>query len=101
MRAKKFKLTPFPTVLKLKFADEELEDGALGITSMSGSTIEVVICTCDEERLLSTIIHESVHVVQFTQQYIEGELDLETEAYMVSRVACWMAEQYKAARVGI
>ena len=63
MRAKKFKLTPFPTVLRLKFADEELEDGTLGITSMSGSTIEVVICTCDEEKLLSTIIHESVHVV--------------------------------------
>ena len=95
MRAKTLKLQPFPVEVKLKFTEDTLPGNAVGLTEAEGSTIKVTILSKLADQFLSTAVHEAVHVVQFIQQYIECELDMETEAYMVSKVACWIVNQRK------
>lgn len=78
MRAKTLKIAPFPTILKLKFTKQPPAEDVVGLTSLLGSTISIVICTEEEDKVIPAIIHESVHAMQFTQHYIEGSLDDET-----------------------
>lgn len=72
MRFKKMSLAPFPVVLKLKFTSEELPGNAVGLTTMDGSTVFIVISVANEDKVLPTAVHEAVHAVQFTEDYIEG-----------------------------
>lgn len=66
MRAKTFKVAPFPTTLKLKFTKEPPAEDAVGLTSLTGSVITIAICISDQSKVVPTIVHEAVHAMQFT-----------------------------------
>lgn len=40
--------------------------------------------------LESVAVHEAVHVAQFLEKFIENDLDMESEAYLVQRVFEWV-----------
>ena len=79
---KKLKLDPFPLELEVNFVSE-LEDSMIGQTSALGSSIEIKRAMDDEENLVPAAVHEAVHAMQFTEQYVGGKFDSETQAYMV------------------
>ena len=90
----KMKLDPFPVLLKLKFMHGLIDENALGTTDIDNGDVLVKVSIDDNDKVAPTIIHESVHVVQFLQQLINTQFDIETQAYMVERVACWAIDKY-------
>lgn len=59
----KMKLDPFPALLKLKFMNGLIDENALGTTDIENDIVVVKVCTADKDKVVPTIIHESVHVV--------------------------------------
>ncbi len=94
MMSYKLKLDPFPVMMKLQFKDSLIDENALGTTDIENDVVTVKVCIADKDKVVPTIIHESVHVMQFLQQFIDSIFDIETQAYMVERIACWSIERY-------
>lgn len=40
--------------------------------------------------MLEAAVHESVHVMQYVQEVIEGQLDAETQAYLTAKAASFI-----------
>lgn len=94
MMSYKMKLDPFPVTLKLKFTSTLIDENALGTTDIDNDIVVVKVCIAEKDKVVPTIIHESVHVIQFLQQFLDTQLDIETQAYMAERVACWAIDRY-------
>ena len=63
MMSYKMKLDPFPVMLKLKFTNTLIDENALGTTDIDNDIVVVKVCIADKDKVVSTIIHESVHVI--------------------------------------
>lgn len=63
MMSYKMKLDPFPVILKLKFTSTLIDENALGTTDIENDIVVVKVCTADQDKVVPTIIHESVHVI--------------------------------------
>lgn len=62
---------------------------------MEGGSITITVYVDNDEQVLDTVVHEAVHAVQFTENFISGKLDDETTAYLVSKLVSWMMQKYK------
>lgn len=96
MKTSKLELHPYPAWLVLRLTDKEGDPRDLGITEDLGDgcfrmTLRPALLEAGSDPSLeSVVVHEAVHVVQFLEKYIESELDMESEAYMVQRVFDWV-----------
>ena len=72
-------LYPFPCTLKLKLV-KSLSDDVGGLVEYDKGNITMKLKIEDWE---SYFIHESMHVVQAVEKYIENKLDDESEAYLL------------------
>lgn len=97
-------LHPYPARLELRVTDkggdprdlgeaEDLGDGRFRMTLRP-----MLLEKGSYPSLESVAVHEAVHVVQFLQKYIESDLDMESEAYMVQRIFDWVAEKCRRGR---
>lgn len=57
---------------------EDLGDGRFRMTLRTG-----LLEAGSDPSLESVVVHEAVHVAQFLEKFIENELDMESEAYLV------------------
>lgn len=78
----KIKLNPFPLTLEVKLTDS-LPSDVGGKVETFGSRVVMFLNRKDWEIFY---IHESIHVVQAIEEYIECQLDDETEAYMLAYI---------------
>lgn len=78
---KKIKIPLFPIALYLQISDE-MQSMLLGQTrycqELGRIDVELPITTS-----LDTIVHESVHVVQYIAKHIDTTFDDETQAYLI------------------
>ena len=73
------KLNPYPCILTLKLV-KSLSDDVGGIVEYDKGYITMKLKLEDCEKYY---IHESMHVIQAIEKYIEQKLDDESEAYML------------------
>lgn len=96
MKTAKLELQPYPARLELRVTDKCGSPYDMGLTEDLGGgrfrmTLRPALLEAGSDPSLeSVVVHEAVHVVQFLQKYIESELDMESEAYMVQRVFDWV-----------
>ena len=79
-----FQLYQYPVFLTVNFV-KELSCG--GQTYLSDNEQDIIvdinIDDYDREDLIDMIIHESVHIEQLVEQFIENRLDNESAAYFI------------------
>ena len=82
-----------------KYNEFPVDGSAITIATDGENGLEIVVAIGEQEtdeRAISIIIHESVHVWQFTKNAIrEKHPGIETEAYATQYYATWMIAQYK------
>ena len=72
-------LKPYPCTLKLKLV-ESLPENVGGLVENNEGYITMKLKLDDWEKYY---IHESCHVIQAVEKYIENKLDDESEAYLL------------------
>ena len=83
-----FQLYQYPVFLTVNFV-KELSCGGQTYLAENEQDIIVDINLDDyaREDLIDMIIHESVHIEQLVEQFIENRLDNESAAYFIQRTA--------------
>ena len=83
-----FQLYQYPVYLTVNFV-KELNCG--GQTYLAENEQDIIVDInlddYDREDLVDMIIHESVHIEQLVEQFIENRLDNESAAYFIQRTA--------------
>lgn len=96
MKTSKLELQPYPAWLVLRVTDKGGDPRDLGLAEDLGEGVfrmtvrPALLEAGSDPSLESVVVHEAVHVVQFLEKYIESELDMESEAYLVQRVFDWV-----------
>ena len=96
MKTARLELHPYPAVLELKVTDKSGDPRDLGLAEDLGDgrfrmTIRPALLEPGSDPSLeSVVVHEAVHVAQFLEKYIENDLDMESQAYLVQRVFDWV-----------
>lgn len=96
MKTSKLELQPYPAWLELRVTDKGGDPRDLGMTEDLGDgrfrmTLRTALLEDGSDPSLESVaVHEAVHVAQFLEKFIENELDMESEAYMVQRVFDWV-----------
>ena len=72
-------LSPYPCTLKLKLV-KSLPENVEGLVENNEGYITMKLKLDDYDKYF---IHESMHVVQAVEKYIENKLDSESEAYLL------------------
>lgn len=96
MKTSKLELYPYPAWLELRVTDKVGNPRDLGMTEDLGDgrfrmTLRPALLEDGSDPSLESVaVHEAVHVAQFLEKFIENELDMESEAYLVQRVFDWV-----------
>ena len=81
-------LEPYPLTLRVKTTMKPMGDVVASTILMSdGEIITKFDLNRSKSELHSAAIHESVHVCQFVQDFVQTKFDIETEAYFIEEVA--------------
>ena len=83
------KLTPYPCTLTLKLV-KNLPENVGGLVQYDKGNITMKLNIEDWEKYY---IHESCHVVQAVEKYIEQQLGDEEEAYLMQHITTQISEQ--------
>ena len=81
-------LYPFPCILKLKLV-KSLPEDVCGLVEYDKGNITMKLKIEDWEKYY---IHESCHVVQAVEKYIEQQLGDEEEAYLMQHITTQISE---------
>lgn len=79
---RKVSLKPYPCTLHLCIKDE-LDGNAGGMTWSDGSNIYVEY---ERDSYPLFVVHESMHVLQELEEYIDCQLDKESQAYLLQYI---------------
>lgn len=79
----KLKIDPYPITLYVKLSDKLPFEVGGKVESINSQIIMVL----DRKNWENYYLHETIHVKQAIEEYIETKLDDETEAYLVSFLA--------------
>lgn len=85
----KLNLSPYPCTLTLKLVKRLPEDVG-GLVQYDKGNITMMLKLEDWEKYY---IHESCHVVQAVEKYIEQKLGDEEEAYLLQQITTQISEQ--------
>lgn len=85
----KFNLSPYPCTLTLKLV-KHLPENVGGLVQYDKGNITMKLKIEDWEKYY---IHESMHVVQAVEKYIEQQLGDEEEAYLMQHITTQISEQ--------
>ena len=85
----KLNLSPYPCTLTLKFV-KNLPENVGGLVQYDKGNITMKLKIEDWEKYY---IHESCHVVQAVEKYIEQQLGDEEEAYLMQHITTQISEQ--------
>lgn len=91
---KHLKLSPYPVFLHVRFSEKNLKETDVAATfdTERGHVLVVFRPKSLQEDYLSTVVHESVHVVQAVSNYITTPLDMESQAYLTEWVFSWLRQ---------
>jgi len=81
---KKIKILPFPVSFYLKIIDE-IQSPFAGLTRYCQDE-GIIIVELPKTASLETIVHESMHVIQYLAKFVETTFDDETQAYLLEFV---------------
>ena len=85
----KLSLSPYPCTLTLKLV-KSLPENVGGLVQYDKGNITMKLKLEDWEKFY---IHESMHVVQAVEKYIEQKLGDEEEAYLMQHITTQISEQ--------
>lgn len=88
-----FKLFQYPMYCTVQFV-KELDSAGFTELADNEQNVTVTIRIDDRQTVYDIIVHEMVHVKQMVEQFIEGELDSESEAYFISVAARLTIDAY-------
>ena len=81
-----FQLYQYPVYLTVNFVKELKCSGQTYLAENEQDIIvDINLDDYDREDLIDMIIHESVHIEQLVEQFIENRLDNESAAYFIQR----------------